>query len=101
MAVVRLFLSAVSPGDLDELVRLFREDVVPAFEAHPSCLGIELVRAAEAGAGGLIEGGALIRWTSADDMNEALESPAIQRSQVRIRELLQRQPLSKVYEVVA
>lgn len=101
MAVLRLFLSAVSPSDLDELVRLFQEDVVPAFDAHPDCLGIELVRSAEAGVGGLVEGGALMRWTSAEAMNEALESAAIQRSQGRIRALLQREPFSKVFEVVA
>ncbi len=99
--VVRLFLSAVAPGDVDELVRLFQEDVVPAFEAHPACLGIELVRAFQPGVGGLIEGGALMRWTSVADMEEALASPAIQASQVRIRELLRREPLSKVYEVIA
>ncbi len=99
--VIRMFLSAVSPGDLDELVRLFREDVVPAFEAHPDCLGVELVRASRAGVGGLVEGGALTRWTSMEAMEKALDSPALQASQVRVRDLLRREPLRKVYEVIA
>ena len=51
--------------------------------------------------GGLIEGGALIRWTSAPAMEEALASESILASQARIRALLRRQPLRKVYEVIA
>lgn len=99
--MIRLFLSAVAEGDLDELVRLFREDVVPAFEAHPACLGVELVRAPKAGVGGLIEGGAVTRWSSAEAMDDALASPEIQASQARVRSLLRREPLRKVYEVIA
>lgn len=99
--IVRMFLSAVSENDLDELITIFREDVVPAFQAHPDCLGIELIRSEKAGVGGLIEGGALIRWSSAQAMEEALASETILASQARIRSLLRRQPLRKVYEVIA
>ncbi len=99
--IIRMFLSAVAPGDLDDLVRLFREDVVPAFEAHPDCLGVELVRAQQPGVGGLVEGGAVTRWTSAEAMEKALDSLELQASQVRIRDLLRREPLRKVYEVIA
>ena len=99
--IIRLFLSAVSESDLDELITIFEEDVVPAFVASPACLGIELIRADRAGVGGLIEGGALIRWTSAADMEAALASEEIVASQERIRGLMRRQPLRKVYEVIA
>lgn len=99
--IVRMFLSAVTESDLDELIAVFREDVVPAFDAHPECMSIELIRAEKAGVGGLIEGGALIRWTSAQAMEEALASEPILASQARIRTLLRRQPLRKVYEVIA
>jgi len=99
--IVRMFLSAVSESDLDELITVFREDVVPAFTAHPDCLSIELIRAEKPGVGGLIEGGALIRWTSAEAMDAALASEEIIASQERIRGLLRRQPLRKVYEIIA
>ena len=99
--VVRLYLSAVAPADLDRLVELFQEDVIPAFEAHPDCIGIELIRAEHPGVGGLIEGGALSRWTSIEAMKEALATDALQSSQLRVRELLRRQPIRKVYEVVS
>lgn len=99
--VIRLFLSAVSEGDLDALIVLFKEDVIPAFTAAPGCLGIELIRAESAGVGGLIEGGVIIRWESAETMEAALASPTILESQQRVRALLRREPLRKVYEVIS
>lgn len=98
--VIRFFLSAVAPGDLEEVVRRFREDVVPAFTAHPSCLGVELLMASSEGAGGLVEGGALTRWTSEEEMEAALSDPALQQAQARVRELLRREPVRAVYRVM-
>ncbi|MDH3194220.1 MAG: antibiotic biosynthesis monooxygenase [Acidimicrobiia bacterium] len=99
--VIRLFLSAVSAADLDKLIAMFKEDVIPAFESAPGCLGIELIRAEKAGVGGLIEGGVIIRWESAEHMESALNDPAIIQSQHRVRALLRREPLRKVYEVIS
>lgn len=99
--IVRMFMSAVAPGDVDELVRLFSEDVAPAFEAHPDCLGIELIRAERAGVGGLVEGGVITRWTSLEAMEAALATPEIKESQVRVRSLMRRLPLRRIYEVLA
>ncbi|MGZ8785734.1 MAG: antibiotic biosynthesis monooxygenase family protein [Acidimicrobiia bacterium] len=99
--IVRMFMSAVAPGDVEELVRLFTEDVAPAFEAHPDCLGIELIREERPGVGGLIDGGVITRWTSPEAMEAALDTPEIKTSQVRVRALLHRLPLRKTYEVLA
>ncbi len=99
--VIRLFLSAVAPNDVDAMIRLFEEDVLPAFRAHPDCLGIDLIRAEKPGAGGLVEGGVLTRWVNVDAMEAALASDSIVESQARVRSLLRREPLRKVYEVVA
>ncbi|MDP8958608.1 MAG: hypothetical protein M3N51_05260 [Actinomycetota bacterium] len=98
---IRLFLSSVAPGDLAQVERLFREDVIPAFQAHPDCLGIQLIMAAQADVAGLVEGGAISRWKTLEGMNEALLSPKVRESQNRIRELLRREPVQKVYEVRA
>lgn len=95
-----MFLSAVSEADLDELIQLFKEDVVPAFEAHPDCEGIDLVRSEKAGAGGLIEGGVMIRWVSSEAMEAGLQDSEIVASQTRVRVLLRREPLRKVYRVI-
>ena len=99
--VIRMFLSAVSEADLDALIAMFKEDVIPAFTSAPGCLGIELIRAQTAGVGGLIEGGVIIRWDSPASMESALADPAIIRSQERVRALLRREPLRKVYEVIS
>lgn len=99
--VIRFFLSAVAPGDVDEVIRLFRADVVPVFQAHPDCLGIELVMAEEAGVSGLVEGGAITRWTSLEAMERALTSPELVAAQSRVRRLLRREPIRKVYRVMS
>ena len=57
--VIRFFLSAVAPSDVDTVVAAFQQDVVPVFEAHPDCMGVELIMSAEPGVDGLVEGGAL------------------------------------------
>ncbi|GIU92452.1 MAG: hypothetical protein KatS3mg011_1358 [Acidimicrobiia bacterium] len=98
--VIRLFLSAVAPGDVDEVIELFRSDVVPAFRAHPDCLGIELVMAEQPGVSGLVEGGAITRWKSIEAMEKALTSPELVASQARVRKLLRREPIRKVYRVL-
>ena len=100
MIAVRFFLTAVAPADLDEVMHLFREDVVPVFTAHPDCLGIELVIAEEPGVGGLVDGGVISRWTSLEAMERAVSSDELQRSQTRVRKLLRREPIRKVYRLM-
>lgn len=98
--VIRLFLSAVAPADVDRVVEVFREDVVPVFEAHPDCLGVELVVSSEPGVDGLVEGGALTKWLSREAMEAALASEALSASQIRVREYLRREPIRKIYRVL-
>jgi len=99
--VIRMFLSAISPPDVDEVIRLFTEDVVPAFESHPDCLGIELVMAERPGVSGLVEGGAITRWTSIEAMEAAVTSDTLTSAQQRVRGFLRREPIRKVYRVLA
>jgi heme-degrading monooxygenase HmoA len=98
---LRLFLSSVDPGDVDELRKLFLDDVRSAFESVPGCLGIELLMSATMNAGGLIEGAALSRWETLAAMNEGMASRTVAEAQVRIFELLRQEPVVRVYEVVA
>ena len=98
--VIRMFLSAISPSDVDRVQQLFAEDVVPAFEAHPDCLGVELVMSVDAGVDGLVEGGAVMRWTSEEAMERALGDPSLTAAQVRVRELLRREPVRRVYRIL-
>jgi len=97
---LRLFQSAVDPGECPELRRLFVDDVKPAFDLAPGCMGIELAVSAHVNAGGLVDVDAISRWVSADDMEAAIASRPIQEAVVRFRQLLRQEPVAKVLEVL-
>ncbi|MGI8984127.1 MAG: antibiotic biosynthesis monooxygenase family protein [Acidimicrobiales bacterium] len=97
---LRLYQSAVAPADVEEMKRLFLDDVVPAFTGAGGCLGIELAVTVEPNAGGLVEGTAISRWSSREEMNAAVASRPVQEALVRVRQLLRQEPVSKVLEVL-
>lgn len=97
---LRLYQSAVAPADVEEMKRLFVDDVVPAFVGASGCLGIELAVNVSPNAGGLVEGTAISRWTSLSDMATAMSSHEVQEALVRVRQLLRQEPVSKVLEVL-
>ena len=97
---LRLYQSAVDPADVEEMRRLFVDDVVPAFAHSPGCLGLELTVSIEPNAGGLVEGAAISRWSSLDQMAAAMASHEVQEALVRVRQLLRQEPVSKVLQVL-
>ena len=97
---LRLFQSTIDPADVEEVRRLFIEDVLPVYEKLDGCLSIELVVRSEPNAGGLVEGAALSRWESRDAMEEAVMSRPAKEAQVRIVELLRQEPVIRVFEVL-
>ncbi|HVM15491.1 MAG TPA: hypothetical protein VM287_14345 [Egibacteraceae bacterium] len=97
---LRLYQSAVDPADVDEMRRLFLDDVVPAFDRTTGCLGIELAVTVEPNAGGLVEGTAISRWSSLEEMHAGITSRPVQEALVRVRQLLRQEPVSKVLEVL-
>ena len=97
---LRFYQSAVDPSDVEEIRRLFVDDVVPAFSRSPGCLGLELTVAVEPNAGGLVEGAAISRWSSLDEMAAALASHEVREARVRVRQLLRQEPVSKVLQVL-
>ena len=97
---LRLYQSAVDPADVEEMQRLFIDDVAPAFARAVGCLGIELTVAVEPNAGGLVEGAAISRWSSLDEMGAAMASHEVQEALVRVRTLLRQEPVSKVLQVL-
>jgi quinol monooxygenase YgiN len=99
MTLLRLLQSSVDPADVDAVRRLFADDVLPAFEALPGCLGIELLMSVESNAGGLVEGAAASRWESQAAMDAGMASRQVSEAQVRIFELLRQEPVVRVFEV--
>ena len=100
MAWLRLFQSAVDPSDVDEVLRLFNDDVRPVFDGFAACQSMELIVSTESSAGGLVEGCALSRWTSLDALEQAVASREVAEALVRIRSMLRQEPVTKTYEVL-
>lgn len=101
VTVIRMFMSAVSPDDVDAVVEAFTSEVIPAFRAHRDCLSAELIMDVEPGVDGLVAGGALTRWVSEEAMIAALASEELTAAQFRVREYLRREPIRSVYRVVS
>jgi len=97
---LRFYQSAIDPADVEEMQRLFSDDVLPAFSDCTGCLGIELVVTVEPNAGGLVEGAAISRWASLEAMAAAMASHQVQEALVRVRQLLRQEPVSKVLQVL-
>lgn len=96
---VRFYSSALDPVDLSDARRIFAEDIKSVFEALPGCLSIELLVGTETNAGGLIDGGAVSRWDSAESAATALRSRAVAESMVRMLPLMRVEPVVKTYQV--
>jgi quinol monooxygenase YgiN len=97
--ILRILQSAVDPTDIDDVKRLFADDVKPVFEKLPGCLAVELLVSVDSNAGGLVEGAALSRWTTQEAMEEAMASRRVSEAQVRVFELLRQEPVIRVFDV--
>ncbi len=99
--LIRMFQTALDPADVDEVRRLFADDILPVFRDMPGCLSMELAMSVEHHPGGLLEFAAVSRWTSEEAMTSAMSSRAAKEAQVRIFELLRQEPVVRVFEVLA
>ena len=97
---LRIYQSSVDPSDVDAVRRLFSDDVKPVFKSCKGCLSMELAVNVEPNAGGLVEGAAISRWESLEAMTEAMSTREVKEAIVRVRELLQQEPVSKILEVL-
>ena len=100
VAVLRMFQTAVDPADLDDVRRLFADDILAVFRAMPGCTSMELVLSVEHNPGGLLECAAVSRWETVEAMEEAVASRAAKEAQVRIFELLRQEPVVRVFEIL-
>ncbi|MDQ6725558.1 MAG: hypothetical protein M3066_05250 [Actinomycetota bacterium] len=97
---LRLYQSAVAPSDVEEMRHIFADEVAPVFAGCAGCLGVELAVSIEPNAGGLVEGAAISRWSSLDEMSAAMASKEVQGAIVAVRRLLRQEPVSKVMHVL-
>lgn len=97
---VRMFLSAVDPADVPEFRRTFSEQIAPVLARQPGCESIELLANVEKNAGGLVEGVALSRWRSREELEAALALPEVQEAVAHAYQYLRQEPVTKVFEVL-
>lgn len=95
-----MYLSSIDPEDLPKIQAIFGDDVRPALLKQQGCESVELVANTERNAGGLVEGGAVSRWRTLQELEKALEQREVQESIVRVRQLLRQEPVTKTYEVL-
>lgn len=97
---VRMFISSVDPDDLPRIRQMFDDDVRPALLDQPGCESVELLANVSRNAGGLVEGAAISRWRSREDLDGALARREVQESIVRVRQFLRQEPVTKTFEVL-
>jgi hypothetical protein len=97
---VRFYATALDPSDLSSVRRIFAEDIKPVFDALPGCRSIELLVSTSTNAGGLLDGAAVSRWGSMQDLNTGLECRAVAESLVRLLPFLRLEPVGKIFEIL-
>ncbi len=98
--IVRIFDTAVNPEDVERGTQIFFEQVKPFFDTVPGCLGIEMLIGAEEVAGGGIEVAAVSRWESLGAVQDATDSPGYEQALADFRQLFERTPIVRHYEIV-
>ncbi len=91
--IIRIFDTAVDPGDVDRAVTLFKDEVSPAFGAFEGCHGIELLVGIDEHSGDLVEVCAISRWDSRDAIDAAIESDDYRTALAEFRKLFQQVPI--------
>lgn len=98
--IVRIFNTAVDPGDIERATQLFRETVRPAFESFSGCHGIEMFIGVEDHSGDLVEVAAVSRWDSLGAIGTAVESEGYTQALDELRKLFVQAPLVRHFESV-
>jgi heme-degrading monooxygenase HmoA len=96
--IVRVFDTAVDPGDIPQATELFRNKVQPAIEGFPGCRGIEMLVGLEERSGDLLDVLAISRWDSVEAIEQAYTTREYDEAMKDLRELFQRTPIVRHFE---
>ena len=95
--IIRMFDTAVDPGDVERGQELFRTQVRPTFEAFEGCHGIEMYIGLQA-SGGLLDVVAVSRWNSEAEIERALASDEYAEGLAELKQLFERAPIVRHFE---
>jgi quinol monooxygenase YgiN len=96
--IVRVFDTAVDPGDVAQAIELFRTQVKPTLEAADGCAGIEMMVGVEERSGDLLDVLAISRWDSIEAIERAIGTTDYDRAMRDLRKLFQRTPIVRHFE---
>src|SRR5918994_3542830 len=97
--IVRIFETAVQPEDVDKGREIFRQRVVPIYEAFDGCRGIEMQIGLDEHSKDLVTVVAVSRWDSTEAIEAAIKRPEYSEALTEIRELFQQTPIIRHFEV--
>ena len=98
--IIRIFDTAMDPDDIERAVEMFKNHVRPAFEAFDGCHGIEMTIGVEEHSGDLLDVASLSRWDSLQAVEEAIGSDEYKEALSDLKELFQRAPIVRHFEVL-
>jgi len=98
--IIRIFDTAMDPGDIETAKQLFRDQVRPAFEDFQGCMGIDMCIGVEEHSGELVDVASISRWESLDAVQAAAVTEEYQEALAEIRKLFAQNPIVRHFEVV-
>lgn len=98
--IIRIYDTAVDPGDVEEAKRLFREQVRPAFLSFDGCRDIDMVIQVEEHSRDLVDVASISRWDSIEAIEQATATEEYQASLAEIKRLFAQSPIVRHFGVV-
>lgn len=98
--IIRIFDTAMDPDDIEDGKRLFRDEVIPTFEAFEGCHGAEMNLGIEEHSGDLVDVVSISRWDSMEAIQNATKSDDYNEALMEIKKLFQRSPIIRHFELV-
>lgn len=97
--IIRIFDTAMDPGDIEKAKELFRDQVRPAFLGFEGCTGIDMCIGVEERSGELVDVASISRWDSLEAVQRAATTDGYQAALAEIRKLFAQNPIVRHFEV--
>ena len=97
--IIRIFDTAMDPGDIERAKQLFRDEVRPAFLGFQGCTGIDMCIGVEEHSGELLDVASISRWESIEAVQAAAATDEYKEALAEIRKLFAQNPIVRHFEV--
>ena len=97
--IIRIFDTAMDPGDIENAKELFRNQVRPAFLGFEGCTAIDMCIGVEEHSGELVDVASISRWDSIEAVQAAAATDEYKEALAEIRKLFAQNPIVRHFEV--